>query len=113
MHFLLIVFPYCAPKKRVRLTSFNPRRAKALSSRPRFTESLGGFVVMSRISGKVKWFNNSKGYGFIEQPGSSDIFVHYSAIQGDGFKTLEEGQEVEFEVTQGPKGPQAENVMKV
>jgi CspA family cold shock protein len=80
---------------------------------PCFTESLGGFVVMSRISGKVKWFNNSKGYGFIEQPGSSDIFVHYSAIQGDGFKTLEEGQEVEFEVTQGPKGPQAENVMKV
>jgi CspA family cold shock protein len=68
---------------------------------------------MSRITGKVKWFNNSKGYGFIEQPGSSGIFVHYSAIQGDGFKTLEEGQEVEFEVTQGPKGPQAENVMKV
>src|ERR1043166_8845904 len=60
---------------------------------------------MSRITGKVKWFNNSKGYGFIEQPGSSDIFVHYSAIQGEGFKTLEEGQEVEFEVTQGPKGP--------
>jgi CspA family cold shock protein len=68
---------------------------------------------MSRITGKVKWFNNSKGYGFIEQPGSADIFVHYSAIQGDGFKTLEEGQEVEFEVTQGPKGPQAEKVMKV
>src|SRR5919206_5392773 len=80
--------------------------------RVRFTESLGGFVVMSRITGKVKWFNNSKGYGFIEQPGSSDIFVHYSAIQGDGFKTLEEGQEVEFEVTQGPKGPQAEHVTK-
>src|ERR1043165_4739164 len=69
----------------------------------RSTESLGGFVVMSRITGKVKWFNNSKGYGFIEQPGSSDIFVHYSAIQGDGFKSLEEGQEVEFEVMQGPK----------
>jgi CspA family cold shock protein len=86
---------------------------KLIQLSPRFTESLGGFVVMSRISGKVKWFNNSKGYGFIEQPGSSDIFVHYSAIQGDGFKTLEEGQEVEFEVTQGPKGPQAENVMKV
>jgi len=68
---------------------------------------------MSRITGKVKWFNNSKGYGFIEQPGSSDIFVHYSAIQGDGFKTLEEGQEVEFEVTQGPKGPQAEKVTKM
>jgi len=68
--------------------------------------------VMSRITGKVKWFNNSKGYGFIEQPGSADIFVHYSAIQGDGFKTLEEGQDVEFEVTQGPKGPQAEKVTK-
>ena len=68
---------------------------------------------MSRITGKVKWFNNSKGYGFIEQPGSSDIFVHYSAIQGDGFKTLEEGQEVDFEVTQGPKGPQAEQVTKI
>jgi CspA family cold shock protein len=80
---------------------------------PVLQESLGGFVVMSRITGKVKWFNNSKGYGFIEQPGSSDIFVHYSAIQGDGFKTLEEGQEVEFEVTQGPKGPQAEKVTKV
>jgi len=79
---------------------------------PVLSESLGGFVVMSRITGKVKWFNNSKGYGFIEQPGSSDIFVHYSAIQGDGFKTLEEGQEVEFEVTQGPKGPQAEKVTK-
>ena len=65
---------------------------------------------MSRISGKVKWFNNSKGYGFIEQPSSSDIFVHYSAIQGEGFKTLDEGQEVEFEVTHGPKGPQAEKV---
>ena len=49
---------------------------------------------MPRITGKVKWFNNAKGYGFIEQPGSSDIFVHYSAIQVDGFKTLEEGQEV-------------------
>jgi CspA family cold shock protein len=85
----------------------------ALGLSPRFTESLGGFVVMSRITGKVKWFNNSKGYGFIEQPGSSDIFVHYSAIQGDGFKTLEEGQEVEFEVTQGPKGPQAEQVTKI
>ena len=68
---------------------------------------------MSRITGKVKWFNNSKGYGFIEQTGSSDIFVHYSAIHGDGFKTLEEGQEVEFEVTQGPKGPQAEKVTKM
>jgi CspA family cold shock protein len=65
---------------------------------------------MSKVNGKVKWFNNAKGYGFIEQPGERDIFVHYSAIQGDGYKTLAQGQEVEFEVTNGPKGPQAENV---
>ena len=68
---------------------------------------------MSKTVGMVKWFNNAKGYGFIEQPGEQDIFVHYSAISGDGYKTLIQGQEVEFEVTNGPKGPQAENVMKV
>jgi cold shock CspA family protein len=65
------------------------------------------------MKGKVKWFNNSKGYGFIETPESEDIFVHYSAIRADGFQTLEEGQEVEFEKTQGPKGPQAEQVVKL
>jgi CspA family cold shock protein len=63
--------------------------------------------------GKVKWFNDQKGYGFIEQDGGSDVFVHYSNIQGDGFKTLAEGEEVEFELTQGPKGPKAENVVRV
>jgi len=63
--------------------------------------------------GRVKWFNDSKGYGFIEQEGGDDVFVHYSAVQGEGFKTLVEGQEVEFEVVQGPKGLQAANVMKV
>jgi CspA family cold shock protein len=63
--------------------------------------------------GTVKWFNDSKGYGFINQEGGSDVFVHYSAIAGDGFKSLAEGQEVEFEVTSGPKGPQAVNVRKV
>jgi CspA family cold shock protein len=68
---------------------------------------------MSKTVGMVKWFNNAKGYGFIEQPGEQDIFVHYSAISGDGYKTLIQGQEVEFEVTNGPKGPQAENVTKV
>jgi cold shock protein len=71
------------------------------------------YTVMSKTIGKVKWFNNAKGYGFIEQPGEQDIFVHYSAITGEGYKTLIQGQEVEFEVTTGPKGPQAENVMKV
>ncbi|MBB4811552.1 MULTISPECIES: cold-shock protein [Pseudomonas] len=61
-------------------------------------------------TGTVKWFNAEKGFGFITQEGGGDIFVHYSAIKNDGFKTLEEGQKVEFEVTQGPKGAQAENV---
>ncbi len=61
--------------------------------------------------GKVKWFNETKGYGFIGRENGADVFVHYSAIQGKGFKTLEEGQEVEFEVTRGPKGLQAVNVV--
>jgi CspA family cold shock protein len=69
--------------------------------------------VMSKTIGTVKWFNNAKGYGFIEQPGEQDIFVHYSAIDGDGYKTLIQGDDVEFEVTDGPKGPQAEKVAKV
>jgi CspA family cold shock protein len=62
--------------------------------------------------GKVKWFNDSKGYGFIEQEGGADVFVHFSAIQGDGFKSLSEGDLVEFDITDGPKGPQASNVVK-
>ena len=68
---------------------------------------------MSRTTGKVKWFNNSKGFGFIGQDDGADVFVHHSAIQGEGYKSLEEGDLVEFEVTQGQKGPQAENVTKV
>jgi CspA family cold shock protein len=63
--------------------------------------------------GKVKWFNDAKGYGFIEQESGEDVFVHFTAIQSDGFKTLAEGQEVEFEVNEGKKGPQASNVLKV
>ncbi|MCX5654739.1 MAG: cold-shock protein [Planctomycetota bacterium] len=63
--------------------------------------------------GKVKWFNEQKGFGFIEQEGGPDVFVHYSSIKAEGFKTLAEGQAVEFDVTQGPKGPKAENVMPV
>ena len=62
--------------------------------------------------GKVKWFNEQKGFGFIEQEGGTDVFVHYLAISGSGFKTLAEGDEVEFDVTQGPKGPKAENVRR-
>ncbi len=63
--------------------------------------------------GKVKWFNNQKGYGFITPESGSDVFVHHTAIQGEGYKTLEEGQDVEFEITQGPKGSQAVNVVKL
>jgi CspA family cold shock protein len=63
--------------------------------------------------GTVKWFSNEKGYGFIEREGGDDVFVHFSAIAGDGYKTLNEGQKVEFEVVQGPKGAQAANVVAI
>jgi CspA family cold shock protein len=63
--------------------------------------------------GNVKWFNDTKGYGFIQQESGEDVFVHYTSIDGEGFRTLKEGEEVEFEVTEGPKGPQASNVIKV
>ncbi len=66
-----------------------------------------------RKTGRVKWFNTTKGYGFITQEGGDDVYVHHSAIQEQGFKTLDEGQTVEFDVTQGPKGPQAEKVTKI
>ncbi len=64
-------------------------------------------------TGRVKWFNDSKGFGFITRDNGPDVFVHHSAIQGDGFRSLAEDQEVEFEVTQGPKGAQAQNVVKL
>lgn len=67
---------------------------------------------MDRKKGKVKWFNDQKGYGFITTEEGKDVFVHHSAISGDGYKTLAEGQEVTFEVTRGPKGDQASNVTK-
>ena len=65
------------------------------------------------MQGKVKWFNKEKGYGFIEQNEGGDVFVHFSAIVQDGFKTLAEGENVEFEVVDGPRGPQAANVIKI
>jgi len=68
---------------------------------------------VARVKGKVKWFNAAKGYGFIEREGDADVFVHYSAIKTDGYRTLEEGMEVEFDLTDGKKGPQAENVTKL
>lgn len=69
--------------------------------------------MSERIIGTVKWFNGSKGFGFIEREGGADVFVHFSAIQGDGYRNLEEGQRVEFTVEQGAKGPQASNVTLV
>ena len=68
---------------------------------------------VAQFKGKVKWFNNAKGYGFIQRSSGDDVFVHFSAIQDNGYRTLDEGSEVEFEVKQGPKGLQAENVARV
>jgi len=73
-------------------------------------KSFGGNNMQT---GTVKWFNSEKGFGFIEVEGGSDVFVHFSAIQGEGYKTLDEGQRVEFNVVQGNRGPQAENVTKI
>jgi len=69
--------------------------------------------MSERVTGTVKWFNASKGYGFIEREGGPDVFVHFSAIQGDGFRSLQEGQKVEFTIEKGPKGLQAANVTAI
>lgn len=67
--------------------------------------------MSEKVTGTVKWFNESKGFGFIEREGGPDVFAHFSAIEGGGFKTLNEGQQVQFVVTQGQKGPQAEQIV--
>ncbi len=69
--------------------------------------------MAERVTGTVKWFNETKGFGFIEQQNGPDVFAHFSAISGSGFKTLAEGQQVEFTVTKGAKGPQAENIVAI
>ena len=85
------------------------RAAAVVSITVNLSRSTGGGIA---VRGTVKWFNNSKGYGFIGRDDGPDVFVHYSAITGDGYRTLQEGDPVEFEIVQGPKGPQAANVQK-
>jgi CspA family cold shock protein len=70
-------------------------------------------MSQERVTGTVKWFNAQKGFGFIQREGGPDVFVHHSAIQSDGYRELTEGEQVEFMITQGPKGPQASNVTRL
>jgi CspA family cold shock protein len=70
-------------------------------------------MAQERVTGTVKWFNAQKGFGFIQREGGPDVFVHHSAIQGEGYRELAEGEQVEFEITQGPKGPQASDVTRL
>ena len=85
-------------------------RSPLLIGFPRKTQ--GRQEPVAQYKGKVKWFNNAKGYGFIGREDGPDVFVHYSAIQLDGYKTLKEGDEVEFDIVQGQKGPQADSVIR-
>ncbi len=96
---------------RIALDEWGDRRTAACS---RLDQALFWYEVrfMARINGTVKWFNDAKGFGFISREGGPDVFVHFSAIQGDGFKSLAEGDKVEFEIVQGQKGPQAADVTK-
>jgi CspA family cold shock protein len=88
-------------------------RIGATGTGSRITDSWKEVRAMARLTGTVKWFNDAKGYGFISHEGGPDVFVHFSAIQGNGFKSLAEGDRVEFEIVQGQKGPQAADVTKV
>jgi CspA family cold shock protein len=85
----------------------------ALNRSPPLCERVGKEGSMAIAQGHVKWFNDAKGYGFIAREDGPDVFVHYSAIVGDGFRSLSEGQQVQFEITEGPKGLQATNVTKL
>src|SRR5687767_5899640 len=99
--------PY-APPHRPTATALVRCRGSASPSAP----AGGRKSTMARITGTVKWFNDAKGYGFISREGGPDVFVHFSAIQSSGFKSLAEGDRVEFEIVQGQKGPQAADVSK-
>jgi CspA family cold shock protein len=97
----------CSP----RILLINRERAAMGRSSEELIFFEGGVIGMPK--GRVKWFNDKKGYGFIERDEGGDVFVHYTAVEGEGFRTLYEGQEVEFEITDGPKGPQASKVSVV
>ena len=106
----VLVLHWRLPKAEIGLLA-EGRRASVPGA---WTATQGASTRMSeRKTGTVKWFNDAKGFGFIRQDNGPDVFVHFSAIQGDGFKSLAENDKVEFEITQGPKGPQAANVTKV
>lgn len=93
-----------------RLRFYEPDRQERVRHLRIYTPKEAQRKMTEKMTGTVKWFNSGKGYGFIEREDGPDVFVHFSAIQADGFRTLEEGQQVEFTIEQGPKGPQAANV---
>ena len=101
------------PLDTLKTQSHNVRiKTRARPRGPAFVEGRAERGHVERLKGTVKWFNNAKGYGFIGRADGPDVFVHYSAVQGDGYKSLQEGDAVEFEITEGQKGPQAANVSK-
>ena len=91
-----------------------PLTLKHFTSRPAaFSDTKKGVAPLAQYKGTVKWFNNAKGYGFLGRDGGADVFVHYSSIQREGYKSLKEGDEVEFDIIQGSKGPQADQVFRL
>jgi CspA family cold shock protein len=94
-------------ERKIHLLIWNPCLTQATNLRKEFQ------IMSEKEQGTVKWFNGAKGYGFIERESGDDVFVHFSAIVGDGFRNLDEGQRVEFVVTQGEKGPQAQDVIAI
>jgi cold shock protein len=102
------MFPLDSPTLRRQNASYTRNAVHVLP--PGTCRQKGGYV--ERLKGTVKWFNNAKGYGFIGRADGPDVFVHYSAISSEGYKSLQEGDQVEFEITEGQKGPQAANVTK-
>ncbi len=112
--FTLWIFPHSADQPFLRYPRLKKYRCENPSQSPKLFETpkKGRREPVAQYKGKVKWFNNAKGYGFIGREDGPDVFVHYSAIQLDGYKTLKEGDEVEFDIVEGQKGPQADAVVR-